>query len=233
MTIQTGANLYTQGYGSRPENVEIPYYSGRSPSTLDIKYPLGKRWINTVANTEFSLTSFVSFNGSISATWTLLSNAGAGFVVGLTGDNSLLVSPDVNGNINIFGGTGISTFSFPGSNEISINALSSDVNWNQLSANATLTANQSYLCTGGGNLQLFLPLFSNFGDMIAVYLDGASGFTIRQSSGQQVRLGSSTTTLGTGGSMASILQGDGFTAVCKTANTLWTITENMGNLTIL
>lgn len=234
MTTPTPANLYTQGYGSRPENVEIPVYSTRAPLVSDVKYPLGKRWINSSANTEYTLTSFQSTQGILAATWTLLtSSVVAAAVKSVTGDNAATSFPDVNGNINIFGGLGISTFSFPSSNEVSISSLNFSSNWNQLSANATLFANQSYMCIGGGTLQLFLPVFSSFGDMIEVCLDGSSGFSILQTSSQQIRVANQTTTLGGSGSLSSTRQGDGFIAVCKVANTLWTITTVVGNLTIV
>lgn len=75
MTFPSGSMLYTQGQGSRPENVEIPIISNRSPAASDKKYPIGKRWINNVVQQEYCLTSF-SYSGSILIpTWTLLSSS--------------------------------------------------------------------------------------------------------------------------------------------------------------
>ena len=50
MTIQPGAMLYTQSFGSRPEGVEVPVIQTRPPVGTDVKYPVGKRWIDSVAN---------------------------------------------------------------------------------------------------------------------------------------------------------------------------------------
>jgi hypothetical protein len=68
----TGAVLYTQGFGSRPENVEVPTYSNRAPNPADNDYPIGKRWINSSLNEEYVLTSKKSFDGSTTSNWILL-----------------------------------------------------------------------------------------------------------------------------------------------------------------
>jgi len=74
MAFQNGANLYTQGFGSRPESVEIPHLDVRAPTTTDILYPVGKRWIfvNTAAYELIGLTSSL---GVTSATWVQVADA--------------------------------------------------------------------------------------------------------------------------------------------------------------
>lgn len=69
MSIQPGSVLYTQGFGSAPENVEVPVIQTRDPTAQDINYPVGKRWVNTVGNTAKTLTSLSSFGGVVTATW--------------------------------------------------------------------------------------------------------------------------------------------------------------------
>jgi hypothetical protein len=64
-----GAVLYTQGVGSKPQNVEVPFYSNRAPNPVDMNYPIGKRWINSALNLEYVLTSKSSFTGSTLANW--------------------------------------------------------------------------------------------------------------------------------------------------------------------
>jgi len=103
MTIQPGANLYTAGFGTRPEGVEVPVFSTRSPAATDVNYPLGKRWINTTLDLVFDLTSFVSFNKSTTATWTLLGSA-AGALDTLTTDDATVVVPTA-GTVVITGAT--------------------------------------------------------------------------------------------------------------------------------
>ena len=70
MTFQGGANLYTQGFGSHPESVEIPVISTRNPGSHDTNYPIGKRWVNTVQNAAFVLTSQATVNGITTSAWT-------------------------------------------------------------------------------------------------------------------------------------------------------------------
>lgn len=107
MTIQPGANLYTQGFGSRPEGVEVPVFATVVPVSTNVNYPLGKRWINTTTNTEYALTSFSSSGGTVTATWTLL-GAGSGDLNTLTTDDSTVVMPTA-GNINLAGAGSLTT----------------------------------------------------------------------------------------------------------------------------
>jgi len=71
MSIQPGAVLYTAGFGSRPEGVEVPVLQTRAPTAQDVNYPIGKRWIDQVGNNPYTLCSLSSFNGVVTATWTL------------------------------------------------------------------------------------------------------------------------------------------------------------------
>ncbi len=50
--------IYAQSFGSHSENVEIPVISKLNPTTQDINYPIGKRWINTLSDVVFALSSF-------------------------------------------------------------------------------------------------------------------------------------------------------------------------------
>ncbi len=100
MTFQPGAKVYTQGFGSRPEGVEVPHNDTRAPAITDILYPVGKRWVNTLSNTEYTLTSQSTANNVTSSTWTLLgTNTGA---LNTLSDGSTTVTPTA-GNIEILG----------------------------------------------------------------------------------------------------------------------------------
>lgn len=108
MTTQPGANLYTQGFGSRPESVEVPVITNVAPSAINVNgFPIGKRWINTSTNTEYALTSISSSGGVTTGTWTLL-GAGSGDLNTLTTQDSVVVSPSA-GNINIIGSNTLTT----------------------------------------------------------------------------------------------------------------------------
>lgn len=101
MTVTQGANVYTQGFGSRPEGVEVPTYQGRAPTTTDVNWPLGKRWINTVAGSEYSLCNFSTSLGVVSANWSLL-GTDTGALNTLTGGSGGAISPSA-GNITLAG----------------------------------------------------------------------------------------------------------------------------------
>lgn len=73
MTFPPGAMLYTQAFGSRPENVEVPHIDVRAPAGTDVLYPIGKMWVNRSANTVYVLTSQTSSAGVTTSTWTIVS----------------------------------------------------------------------------------------------------------------------------------------------------------------
>lgn len=157
-----------------------------------------------------------------------------GAVLGLLADNAVVVPPNpITGDITIHGGTGVSTIGNAGAYTLTINATGSGAEWNDISASQTLDVNNNYMCSGGTNLSLALPLLSAFGDEIIVVLDGSTSFTITQDAGQQIRIGDSTTTLGATGTLATTQQGDAIKIVCKSSNLTWTVLDSMGNLEIV
>lgn len=78
MTIQPGAVLYTQGLGSRPEGVEVPHVDVRSPTIYDIKFPVGKKWIDQVGQGTYTLVDFISTSNVVQAVWVAEGGANAG-----------------------------------------------------------------------------------------------------------------------------------------------------------
>lgn len=97
---QPGANLYTQGFGSRPENVEVPHYDVRAPAATDINFPIGKHWIDTVGLAEYVLLAKSAAGGVITASWSP-SAGGSAELSTLTGDTG--TATPVAGNIKIAG----------------------------------------------------------------------------------------------------------------------------------
>ena len=73
MTIQSGSALYTQGFGVMYENVQIPFVALGAPSSSNVNFPIGKRWV--CPSGEYCLTSFDSSSGILLANWTLLSGS--------------------------------------------------------------------------------------------------------------------------------------------------------------
>lgn len=127
-------------------------------------------------------------------------------------------------------GTGITITNAAGS--ITIDAAAG-IAWSVVGASATLAVNTGSICTTGAALSFALPAVSAVGDMIELVLDGSTSWTITQAASQYIRVGSSSTTVGVGGSLASTLRGDAIKIVCVVANTSWVTTSMIGNLTIV
>ena len=114
-----GAMLYTQGFGSRPENVEVPHIDSRAPAATDILYPIGKRWIFT-NNGEYTLLGLSTSNGITTATWSVVTTL-TGAITTITGDSGGAEVPSAGNfsllgtanQITVTGGTNKETFSIP------------------------------------------------------------------------------------------------------------------------
>ena len=113
---------------------------------------------------------------------------------------------------------------------VSLAAGVGGLNWSAITANQTLAAGNGYFISAGA-LSLALPATSAVGDTITVsLLDTATSFVITQASAQKIRVGSTATTVGAGGSLASTAFGDSVTLVSY-SNGLWEATSVIGSLT--
>lgn len=105
MTIPNRADIYTQGYGSKSENVEIPVYRVAAPTSLDYHHPVGKIWIDTVNNRSYTLAAVTVLQGISTATWVSNRSAfnitGAGITT-LVGGTSVVTDPTVISSSKIF-----------------------------------------------------------------------------------------------------------------------------------
>lgn len=73
--FQPGANLSGAiGTPTRPENVEVPHYDLRVPSTMDWNYPIGKEWIYT-GNSIWKLLSILGQNNVNTANWVQIASS--------------------------------------------------------------------------------------------------------------------------------------------------------------
>lgn len=128
-------------------------------------------------------------------------------------------------------GTGISITSATGA--ITINASAS--NWvDETGASVTMATNTGYTSDDGATLVTFtLPTTSAIGDYVEINGKGSGLWTIAQASGQQIHFGNQATTSGATGTLSSTLQFDNVRLRCLTANTIWTVTSAVGNLTVV
>ncbi|MHB9161397.1 MAG: beta strand repeat-containing protein [Nitrosotalea sp.] len=97
----------------------------------------------------------------------------------------------------------------------------------------SMSTNITYAANNAGLVTLTLPSVANEGDYVTVYGKGTGGWKIAQNSGQIIHINSSSSTTGTGGSIASTNQWNCVTLVCVTANTTWVAHPVTGSLTIV
>lgn len=96
--------------------------------------------------------------------------------------------------------------------------------------NTTLAPNTQYIVQGGP-VNLLLPAVSAVGDTIRIVGDN-NQWTITQAAGQQINYGVLDTTVGVGGSLASLSSDDCVELMCMAANTRWRVFNSFGNLIV-
>lgn len=161
-----------------------------------------------------------------------------GAIENTANDGYLLISKaDASNPIwaGLTAGAGISVT--PGANSITItNTSLSGLVWAEATADlAPMVVGYGYVANKAGTmLSAALPATAALGDTIEIVGKGATLWTITQGANQFINFGSTTTTVGTGGSITATNQNDAIALVCTTAgaSTGWTIKHAVGNLTI-
>jgi len=103
-----------------------------------------------------------------------------------------------------------------------VTAGSSIFQWNDVTGTSVAMAqNNGYIANNAGGVTLTLPASASVGANIAIVGNGAGGWTIAQTVGQQIHVGSSATTLGASGSISSTNRYDSINLVCTEINNTW------------
>ncbi len=162
----------------------------------------------------------LSGNATISATIVLDGQ----LIIGSTGNNPQVGTLTAGTNIGISNGAG----------SITINASgTAGFSWTEVTANTPITVNSGYIANKAGAACAFtLPVTAAVGTIARICGKGATGWSIVQAAGQNVQMGSSSTTAGAGTKVVTTNQFDGIELVCTVADTTWTAISMMGNLTI-
>lgn len=84
-----------------------------------------------------------------------------------------------------------------------------------------MTANNAYASNNAGLVTFTLPATSAVGTLLPVVGMGAGGWLIAQNLGQNIQVGSLSSTAGTSGSIASTNRYDSAILICTVANTTW------------
>lgn len=123
-----------------------------------------------------------------------------------------------------------------GAGTISIAASGGGLTWAVTTVDASIVAGNGYIANKGTVLTMTLPASSAIGDMFTITgINTALGWKIGQNANQQIFFGTSSTTVGVGGSLASAATRDTVTAVCVVAgaSAAWNIVSSIGNITVV
>jgi len=151
-----------------------------------------------------------------------------------TNGQVLLGSTGVDPVFATLTGTGGITFT-TGAGSLAINGSGGGLTWTVVTGTTQAAAvNNGYVANNAGLVTVTLPATSAVGDLVAVSgMNNATGWKVAQNAGNTIHFGSSTTTPGTGGSLASTATYDTIYLLCITANALWTVTGSVGNITVV
>lgn len=144
-------------------------------------------------------------------------------VIGSTGANPVLGTITAGNGIAITNGAG----------SITIDSLG--ITWTVEAVNLAGVVNHGYFSNKAGRLDVSLPAVSAVGDALRIAnISGtAIGWRITQAAGQQIRVGTSTSTLGAAGYIEATQIGDAVELICSVANTDWVaVNSPQGNITI-
>lgn len=108
------------------------------------------------------------------------------------------------------------------------------ITWNTVSGTSqTAAINNGYITNNAGLVTVTLPSTAAVGSIVEVGGQGAGGWKVAQAASVLINFGSSVTTTGTGGSLASTNQFDAIRLLCITANTGWLVLSSIGNITVV
>lgn len=200
------------------------------------KLPLTKVAVSTAVMTELA-TGFTLAGGTTSKTLTVALDAN---VAGTnTGDITLATNHGLSltGQVlamgtpsNITAGSTNSVTTTTHTHAISGFQLA--FTWNDVTGTTqAMTVNNGYLADSASLVTLTLPSTASFGTIIEVAGAGGGGWKVAQNSGQIIRFGNASTTLGTGGYLASTHTRDSIKLLCVTANTAFQVISSIGDIT--
>ena len=116
----------------------------------------------------------------------------------------------------------------------SIGGAGNGFTWNEVTVvgPTPMSVQNGYVTNNAAQVGLNLPASSSFGDIVRVAGVGAGGWIINQAAGQSMIIGSDTSTVGVGGSVASTDPNDAVELLCVVANTTWLSLGGIGTLTV-
>lgn len=108
------------------------------------------------------------------------------------------------------------------------------ITWNEeTGTSATMAVDNGYIANNAALVTLTLPDTAAVGSVVRVTGKGAGGWKIAQNASEIIHFGTTDTTTGVGGSLASTETYDAVELVCIVADTEWVVLSSLGNITIV
>ncbi len=207
--------------------VAIPYILRNfAPTTSNNQFSVPTLWIDPSDSAAYML---LSKPGGV-ADWALLANSG-GSITDIDTPDGNTVSPSA-GTISFVNGTG-TTITGSGSS-VTFNSTGGGFTWNEVTGTSqTLVAGNAYVANNASLVTFTLPSTADFGDLFLISGLGAGGWELAQNASQYIILGTLTSTVGVGGSVASTLSSNSAYMVCVVADVGFKIITCAGNLTVV
>jgi hypothetical protein len=196
-----------------------------SATTISLGTGAAAKTLTLGSSNTTSSTTIQAGSGNI-----VLSQSGTAFTAGaIVTDSSGNVSSVNNATVGyVLTGNGSSTA--PSFQVLPAGGMT----WSVITANQNASNGNGYICNKASNLVLTLPTVAAAGTLIGVTgMNTALGWTIAQNASQSIQFGTSTTTVGTGGSLSSSQITDSVLIICVVANTTWNVLNSVGNLTVV
>jgi hypothetical protein len=106
--------------------------------------------------------------------------------------------------------------------------------WNNVTGTTQVAAiNNGYIANNASLVTVTLPSTAGVGSVVEIAGSGAGGWKLAQNASQLVNFGTSVTTTGTGGSLASVNRYDAVRLICIVTNTTWSVISSQGNVTVV
>jgi hypothetical protein len=245
INIGTGAGVKTSTFGSTNSNSATTVQSGSGAlavtstnGTLTINSGTGTLGISTdAAATTINLgtggaAKTVTLGSTNTTSTTNLQSGSGGIKIPAFAEGALVTSS--TGVISTVTGTAgfVLTANAAGTAPSFQAAGGGGMTWSVITADQNAAVNNGYICNKAGLLTLTLPTTAAAGTLLGITgMNNATGWKIGQNANQIIHFGSSDTTTGTGGSLASSATRDSVQLVCVVANLEWNVLNAQGNIT--
>lgn len=242
ITITNGAGSITID-ASAATPLSFPTDSGTATPAANVLNVLGGTGVNTAGAGDTVTVNLDSpvivANGGTGAT----SLTDGGIVLGSGTSPVTITSQPTDGELligssgsdpvlaTLTAGTGMTITE--GSGSITLDATGGGLTWLvETGTTLTMAVNTGNIGNNAAGVTFTLPDTAAVGDIVKVTGLQAS-WTIAQNAGETIYFGSSSTTTGVGGSLASTDARDVVELVCVVANTDWQIISSIGNISIV